>query len=177
MFVSIHADAVHDREVSGASVYILSERGASSTAARMLADQENAADLKGGISLSQQRPDVRSVLLDLTQNAAIGQSVEAADRVLGALDRVGAIRKREVQQAAFVVLKSPDIPSMLIETAYISNPLEESKLRSPVEQERLADAIFSGIDGYFRKFPPEGSLYARAPAERVASDAGVSRGY
>jgi N-acetylmuramoyl-L-alanine amidase len=177
MFVSIHADAVHDREVSGASVYILSERGASSTAARMLADQENAADLKGGISLSQQRPDVRSVLLDLTQNAAIGQSVEAADRVLGALDRVGAIRKREVQQAAFVVLKSPDIPSMLIETAYISNPLEESKLRSPVEQERLADAIFSGIDGYFRKFPPEGSLYARAPAERVASDAGVARGY
>ena len=176
MFVSIHADAVRDRDVSGASVYILSERGASSTAARMLADQENAADLKGGISLSQQRPDVRSVLLNLTQSAAIGQSVEAADRVLGALDRVGAVRKREVQQAAFVVLKSPDIPSMLVETAYISNPLEESKLRSPLEQERLADAIFTGIDGYFRKFPPEGSLYVHTTAERVASDADVARG-
>jgi N-acetylmuramoyl-L-alanine amidase len=119
---------------------------------------------------------VRSVVLDVAQSANIGQSVEAADRVLGALDHVGAVRKREVQQAAFVVLKSPDIPSMLVETAYISNPLEESKLRSPIEQERLADAIFSGIDGYFRKFPPEGSLYARAQPERIASDAGVTRG-
>jgi N-acetylmuramoyl-L-alanine amidase len=175
MFVSIHADAIRDREVSGASVYILSERGASSEAAKLLADQENSADLKGGISLHQQRPDVRSVLLDLSQSAAIGQSVEAADRVLSALDRVGAVRKREVQQAAFVVLKSPDIPSMLVETAYISNPLEERKLRSPVEQERLADAIFSGIDGYFRKFPPEGSLYAHT-SERVASDTDPARG-
>ncbi len=161
MFVSIHADAVRDREVSGASVYILSERGASSEAARTLAEQENAADLKGGISLAEQRPDVRSVLLDLSQNASIGESVEAADRVLGALDRVGAVRKREVQQAAFVVLKSPDIPSMLVETAYISNPAEERKLRTAQEQQRLAEAIFSGIDGYFRKYPPEGSRYAR----------------
>jgi|HubBroStandDraft_6_1064221.scaffolds.fasta_scaffold10157_2 N-acetylmuramoyl-L-alanine amidase len=175
MFVSIHADAIRDRDVTGASVYILSERGASSEAAKLLAEQENAADLKGGISLSQQRPDVRSVLLDLSQTAAIGQSVEAADRVLSALDRVGAVRKREVQQAAFVVLKSPDIPSMLVETAYISNPLEERKLRTPLEQERLAEAIFSGIDGYFRKFPPEGSLYARVP-ERVASDTDLAHG-
>jgi N-acetylmuramoyl-L-alanine amidase len=176
MFVSIHADAVRDRDVSGASVYILSERGASSEAAKLLADQENAADLKGGISLAEQRPDVRSVLLDLSQAAAIGQSVEAADRVLSALDRVGAVRKREVQQAAFVVLKSPDIPSMLVETAYISNPLEERKLRTPLEQERLADAIFSGIDNYFRKFPPEGSLYVHAAGERVASDSDPTRG-
>jgi N-acetylmuramoyl-L-alanine amidase len=175
MFVSIHADAIRDREVSGASVYILSERGASSEAAKMLAEHENSADLKGGISLSEQRPDVRSVLLDLSQNAAIGQSVEAADRVLVALDRVGAVRKREVQQAAFVVLKSPDIPSMLVETAYISNPLEERKLRTPLEQQRLAEAIFSGIDSYFRKFPPEGSQYAHA-TERVASDADLARG-
>lgn len=175
MFVSIHADAIRDREVSGASVYILSERGASSEAAKLLAEQQNSADLKGGISLHEQRPDVRSVLLDLSQNAAIGQSVEAADRVLGALDRVGAVRKHEVQQAAFVVLKSPDIPSMLVETAYISNPLEERKLRTPSEQERLADAIFSGIDGYFRKFPPDGSLYAHA-SERVAGESGLARG-
>jgi N-acetylmuramoyl-L-alanine amidase len=178
MFVSIHADAVRDREVSGASVYILSERGASSEAAKLLAEQQNAADLKGGISLAQQRPDVRSVLLDLSQSAAIGQSVEAADRVLGALDHVGAIRKHEVQQAAFVVLKSPDIPSMLVETAYISNPLEERRLRTPSEQDRLAQAIFSGVDSYFRKFPPEGSLYARMPVERTAaSDGELARGF
>jgi N-acetylmuramoyl-L-alanine amidase len=161
MFVSIHADAVLDRGVSGASVYILSERGASSEAAKTLAEHENAADLKGGISLSQQRPDVRSVVLDLAQNVNIGQSVEAADRVLDALDHVGAVRKREVQQAAFVVLKSPDIPSLLVETAYISNTAEERKLRAPADQQRLAEAIFSGIDSYFRKFPPDGSQYAR----------------
>jgi N-acetylmuramoyl-L-alanine amidase len=160
MFVSIHADAVLDRAVSGASVYILSERGASSEAARTLAEQQNAADLAGGISLSEQRPDVRSVVLDLAQNANIGQSVEAADRVLDALDHVGAVRKREVQQAAFVVLKSPDIPSLLVETAYISNASEERKLRSPADQQRLAEAIFSGIDNYFRTFPPDGSQYA-----------------
>ena len=92
----------------------------------MLAEHENAADLKGGIALGELRPDVRSVVLDVAQSANIGQSVEAADRVLGALDRVGAVRKREVQQAAFVVLKSPDIPSMLVETAYISNRAAKS---------------------------------------------------
>ena len=171
MFVSIHADAVRDRGVSGASVYILSERGASSEAARTLAEQQNAADLKGGISLSEQRPDVRSVVLDLAQSANIGQSVEAADRVLGALDRVGAVRKREVQQAAFVVLKSPYMPSLLVETAYISNASEERKLRAPAEQQRLADAIFSGIDSYFRKFPPDGTQYARSHGE--GTDNGV----
>jgi len=163
MFVSIHADAVLDRGVSGASVYILSDRGASSVAARNLAEHENAADLKGGRSLAGVRPDVQAVVLDVQlQNANIGQSVEAADRVLGALDRVGAVRKREVQQAAFVVLKSPDMPSLLVETAYISNAGEESKLRAPGEQQRLAEAIFSGIDSYFRKFPPDGSQYARS---------------
>jgi N-acetylmuramoyl-L-alanine amidase len=162
MFVSIHADAVLDRGVSGASVYILSDRGASSVAARKLAEHENAADLKGGRSLAGVRPDVQAVVLDVQlQNANIGQSVEAADRVLGALDRVGAVRKREVQQAAFVVLKSPDMPSLLVETAYISNVGEERKLRAPTEQQRLAEAIFSGIDSYFRKFPPDGSQYAR----------------
>jgi N-acetylmuramoyl-L-alanine amidase len=175
MFVSIHADAVRDRSVSGASVYILSERGASSEAARQLAEHENAADLKGGLALSDVRPDVRSVVLDVQQNANKGQSVEVADRVLGALDRVGAVRKREVQQAAFVVLKSPSMPSLLVETAYISNPDEERKLRTPAEQQRLAEAIFSGIDGYFRKFPPDGSQYARAPGAAADDGAELAR--
>jgi N-acetylmuramoyl-L-alanine amidase len=171
MFVSIHADAVRDRGVSGASVYILSERGASSEAARKLAEHENAADIKGGISLADVRADVRPVVLDVQQTANIGQSVEVADRVLGALDRVGAVRKREVQQAAFVVLKSPSMPSLLVETAYISNAGEERKLRTPTEQQRLADAIFSGIDSYFRKFPPDGTQYARTHNE--GTDNGV----
>jgi N-acetylmuramoyl-L-alanine amidase len=164
MFVSIHADAIRDRSVAGASVYVLSERGASSQAAKILAEEQNAADLKGGISLAEQKPDLRSVLLNLTQSESIGGSSEAAGRVLNALDSVGAVRKREVQQAAFVVLKSPDMPSMLVETAYISNPAEERSLRTPAQQQRLADAIFSGIGGYFRQFPPEGSLFAHVHA-------------
>ena len=135
MFVSIHADAVGDRDVSGASVYILSERGASSEAARTLADHENAADLKGGISLSNLSPDLRSVVLDLSQSASIGQSVEAAGRVLDSLDRVGAVRKREVQQAAFVVLKLPDIPLDAGRGLPTSpTPPKESRLRLPAQQ-------------------------------------------
>ena len=165
MFVSIHADAIRDREVSGASVYVLSERGASSQAAKILADEQNAADLKGGMSLRDQKPELRSVLLNLSQSANIGASSEAADRVLNALDGFGAVRKHEVQQAAFVVLKSPFIPSMLVETAYISNPAEERLLRTPSQQQRLADAVFSGIGSYFRKFPPEGSLFAHVRAQ------------
>ena len=175
MFVSIHADAIRDREVSGASVYVLSERGASSQAAKILADEQNAADLKGGISLADQKPELRSVLLNLSQSASIGASSEAADRILNALDGVGAVRKREVQQAAFVVLKSPDIPSMLIETAYISNPAEERMLRTPSHQQRLADAIFSGIGSYFRKFPPEGSLFAHVRTEDAVATESPAR--
>jgi len=169
LFVSIHADSVRDPDVSGASVYILSERGASSEAARRLADEENSADLKGGISLATQAPDLRSVLMNLSQSASIGESGEAAQDVLRALDEVGAIRKREVQQAAFVVLKSPDVPSMLVETAYISNRTDEARLSSVAQQRRLAQAIFSGIADYFRQYPPEGSLFAHAHA--VASSA------
>jgi N-acetylmuramoyl-L-alanine amidase len=175
MFVSIHADAIRDREVSGASVYILSERGSSSQAAKILADEQNAADLKGGISLAAQQRDLRPVLLDLSQSASMGESSEAAVRVLNALDGVGAIRKHEVQQAAFVVLKSPDIPSMLVETAYISNPAEERLLRNPLQQQRLADAICGGISGYFRKFPPEDSLFARAREQGIPVEGPLAR--
>ena len=160
LFVSIHADAVRDRDIEGSSVYVLSDRGASSEAARMLADRENAADLKG-VTLADKNPSLASVLLDLSQSASLGSSAEAAAQVLTALDQVGAVRKQQVQHAAFVVLKSPAIPSMLIETAYISNPAEERKLRNPDYQRRLADAIFSGVAGYFRAHPPDGTLYAR----------------
>jgi N-acetylmuramoyl-L-alanine amidase len=161
LFVSIHADAVRDRSVEGASVYVLSERGASSEAARWLADRENAADQRGGVSLVNVQDAIKPVLLDLSQSASIGTSAEVADRVLDALDDVGAVRKREVQRAGFVVLKSRDMPALLVETAYISNPREERKLRSPDYQQRLAAALQSGILAYFRLHPPEGTLYAR----------------
>jgi N-acetylmuramoyl-L-alanine amidase len=161
-FVSIHADSVRDPVISGASVYVLSERGASSEAARRLAEEENAADLRGGISLAAQRASLRSVLLDVSQSEYIGQSAEAAEHVLSALAGVGAVRKREVQRAAFVVLKSPFIPSMLVETAYISNRADEERLKSAAEQQRLAEAIFQGIASYFRQYPPPGSLFAHA---------------
>ncbi len=140
IFVSVHADSIRDREVSGSSVYVLSDRGATSEAARMLAEKENAADLKGGISLSDNPGILGSVLLDVSQTASITHSMEVAGRVLGQLDGVGTIRKTQVQQAAFVVLKLPDTPSMLVETAYISNPGEEKKLRTPEHQAEIAGA-------------------------------------
>jgi N-acetylmuramoyl-L-alanine amidase len=159
LFVSIHADAVRDRSIAGASVYTLSYRGASSEAARRLADHENALVLKGGTSLANVDPALASVLLDVSQEANMGASVEAADAVLNELDRVGAVRKKLVQHAAFVVLKSPDLPSMLVETAYISNPTEERKLRSAPYQSQLAAAIEAGVVAYFRSHPPDGTAY------------------
>ncbi|MBS0388375.1 MAG: N-acetylmuramoyl-L-alanine amidase [Proteobacteria bacterium] len=160
LFVSIHADSVRDRSIAGASVYTLSYHGASSEAARRLADRENATVLKGGVSLADVNPALASVLLDAAQSQIMGASVEAADQVLGALDEVGAVRKKIVQHAGFMVLKSPDVPSMLVETAYISNPAEERKLRSASYQEQLARAIESGVVGYFQRHPPDGTSFA-----------------
>ncbi len=169
MFVSVHADAVRDRSVTGSSVYVLSARGASNEAAKWLADQENAADLIGGISLDGKDDVLKSVLLDLSQGASMSASTEAADNVLQQLDRIGNVRRRDVQNAGFVVLKSPDIPSMLVETAFISNVEEESKLRDTRHQQRLADAIHAGVREYFNANPPPGTAFARARTrERLA---------
>lgn len=175
LFVSIHADSVRDRSIAGASVYTLSYHGASSEAARRLADRENATVLKGGVSLADVNPALASVLLDAAQSQIMGASVEAADQVLGALDDVGAVRKKAVQHAAFMVLKSPDVPSMLVETAYISNPSEERKLRSASYQEQLARAIESGVVSYFQRHPPDGTNYAnrRRDGDTVDTDSGV----
>lgn len=169
MFVSIHADSITNREVSGASVYVLSEHGATSEAARWLADRENAADLMGGVKLDDKDKALASVLLDLSQTANISASMTAAQRVLGALDAVGQVRKSQVQQAGFVVLKSPDIPSMLVETAYISNPQEEVSLRNTRHQAALADAIFNGVHSYFASYPPAGTRFAQSRRSTVAS--------
>ena len=162
MFVSIHADSVRDRDVSGASVYVLSDKGASDEQARWLAERENAADLKGGVSLDDKDAMLASVLLDLSQSASIASSMHAAERVLRSIDRVAEVRKPRVQQAGFVVLKSPDIPSMLVETAFISNAADERMLRQSDRRERMAEAIFRGVHGYFADHPPEGTRFAAA---------------
>jgi N-acetylmuramoyl-L-alanine amidase len=172
LFVSVHADSIADPTVSGSSVYVLSDRGASSEAARWLAERENSADLKGGIKLDDKDAALASVLLDLSQTASISASMVAADNVLKSLDRIGEVRKPRVQQAGFVVLKSPDVPSMLVETAFISNREDERKLSTPAHRAKLAEAIFSGIEQYFQGNAPDGtrlaaSLRAGSPTTRV----------
>lgn len=173
LFISIHADAVRDHSITGASVYTLSYHGASSEAARSLADRENAK--LGSMPLAGVDPNLASVLVDAAQSQIMGESVEAADQVLRALDEVGAIRKKVVQHAGFMVLKSPDLPSMLVETAYISNPVEEQNLRSSAYQERLARAIEAGVITYFQRHPPDGTNYAstRGIEAKDPGDSGV----
>jgi N-acetylmuramoyl-L-alanine amidase len=169
MFISVHADSIADRSISGASVYILSVHGASSEAARELAEGQNAVDLIGGVRLADVGP-AAPVVLDLVQQEFIGLSATAAERVVSALESVGEVRKAQVQRAGFVVLKSPYIPSMLIETAYISNPAEERRLRNPGQQARLAEAICGGVHSYFLQNPPDGTRFKQE--RRLASAAG-----
>lgn len=169
MFVSVHADAYRNPNVAGSSVYVLSQRGASNEAARWLADQENASDYIGGVTWNDKDSMLRSVLLDLSQTASIEASVNVAREVLDRLERVGAVRKQQVQHAGFVVLKSPDIPSILVETAYLTNPAEEKKLRSPSHQKLLARAITAGIRRYFENSPPPGTLLAEQRERRLAA--------
>jgi N-acetylmuramoyl-L-alanine amidase len=171
LFVSIHADAVLDRRVDGSSVYILSQRGATDEASRWLAERENASDLIGGVSLDDKDDVLASVLLDLSQTAALSASETAAEQVLRQLNQVGEIRKPTVQQARFVVLKSPDIPSMLVETAYISNPAEERRLRAATHQAELAEAIHQGLRSYFYANPPAGTRIAQLAALGAATTA------
>ena len=168
LFVSIHADSAHDRSVDGSSVYILSQRGATDEASRWLAERENASDLIGGVSLDDKDDVLASVLLDLSQSASLNASHVAAERVLHQLTQAGEVRKHEVLQARFMVLKSPDIPSMLVETAYISNPQEEQRLRSPAHQAKLAAAIHRGVRDYFYANPPMGTRIAQLAGGNAA---------
>jgi len=161
LFISIHADAVQNSTATGASVYVLSEHGASSEAAKWLADRENAADLIGGVKLENKDKVLASVLLDLSQSAAMSMSMAAADRVLSQLNTVGELHKTQIQQAGFVVLKSPDIPSMLIESAYITNPGEEERLKDPTYEGKLADAIVTGVKQFFKENATPGARTAK----------------
>jgi N-acetylmuramoyl-L-alanine amidase len=180
LFVSVHADSIRDRRVDGSSVYILSQKGATDEASRWLAERENASDLIGGVSLDDKDDVLASVLLDLSQSASLSASQVAAERVLRQLNRVGEVRKPQVQQARFMVLKSPDIPSMLVETAYISNPQEEQRLRAQPHQAKLAAAIHQGVRDYFYANPPAGTRVAQLatgaaprPVLVTAGDSGI----
>ncbi len=164
LFIAIHADAFKDRRVKGSSVFVLSNKGASSEAAQWLADQENAADLVGGVRLDDKGGMLASVLLDLSQTATRGASNDVAESILGSLVSLGKTHKNYVERANFLVLKSPDIPSVLVETAFISNPTEEKRLKTDAYQNKLANAILNGVTSYFWEYPPIGSWLASRKA-------------
>ena len=157
LFVSIHADAFVKPEANGSSVYVLSERGASSTAARWLAQKENDADLIGGINLAHQDGHIARTLLDLSQTATINDSLKLGRAMLGEIGGINRLHKSDVEQAGFAVLKAPDIPSVLVETAFISNPSEERRLNDEAYQDKMATALMRGIKRYFDTNPPERS--------------------
>lgn len=162
LFISLHADAYFDAHAKGASVFTLSQHGASSEAARRLADRENAADRIGGVALHDKDEVLASVLLDLAQDATLEASDRAAARILKALQKSNDLHQQAVQKAGFAVLKSPDVPSILVETAFISNPDEEQKLRSPEYQDQIANAITEGIRAHFKPTRP-GAASTRTP--------------
>lgn len=161
LFISIHADAFYDHSVRGSSVYVLSKRGATSQAAKWLAARENDADLVGGVKLSDKDELLAKVLLDLSQSATMQASENVAESVLKGLSSIGPVHKNKVERANFVVLRSPDVPSLLVETAFITNPSEERRLDDPRHRDRLAGAILSGVLGYFANNPPPDTLIAR----------------
>ena len=160
LFISIHADAFQDSTVKGASVFTLSNKGATSEAARWLANSENSSDLVGGVSLNDKEDVLASVLLDLSQTATQDASVNVAGKVLKNFERIGELHYGSVQKAGFLVLKSPDVPSILVETAFISNPSEEFKLVNTAHQSKIASAIFNGVCSYFNKDIPVESKVA-----------------
>lgn len=177
MFISIHADAAENRSAKGSSVYVLSLKGASSQRARWLADKENASDLIGGVRLEQTSNTLASVLLDLTQSGHMRASEDAANHVLDGLKRVAANHKPNIERANFAVLRTSDMPAMLVETAFISNPDEERRLTDPAHQRSLARAVLDGVNTYFTRQPPPGTLYAaRADAQFATSDASAGGG-
>ena len=160
LFLSVHADAFASEDAKGSSVWMLSTRGATSEAARWLADRENRADLVGGVTLDNKDNTLAAVLLDLSQSATLEASGAVAKRVLHSLAQIGPTHRGYVEKANFVVLRSPDVPSILVETAFITNPAEEKRLTSNTQREKLAGAILDGVREYFRSTPPPGTWFA-----------------
>ena len=167
LFVSIHADAFNQASANGASVYVLSTRGATSTAAQYLADRENAADLVGGVRLSDKDDVLAGVLTDLSMTATLDTSLSLGRDVLEEVDKIAKLHKRKVEQAGFAVLKSPDIPSILVETGFISNPGEAQKLATGAYQDKMARAMQMGIQDWFTTHPPAGTLLAWQRSQRT----------
>lgn len=159
-FVSIHADAFTHSSANGSSVYALSKRGATSASARILAKRENQADLVGGVSLSDKDHVLAGVLTDLSMTATLDASLSVGAQLLGEMGKISRLHSKRVEQAGFAVLKSPDIPSLLVETGFISNPGEARKLKTSRYQNQMAQAIFEGIDRYFRESPPPDTYFA-----------------
>ncbi|MEJ2141524.1 MAG: N-acetylmuramoyl-L-alanine amidase [Gammaproteobacteria bacterium] len=169
MFISIHADAFKNHRARGSSVFVLSTRGASSETARILAESENNADLIGGVSLHDKDELLQKVLVDMVQTATIEDSHIVANKVLHGIKGVNRLHKSHVEQAGFKVLKTPGIPSILVETAFISNPEEERKLRSPRHQMAMAQAIMKGVRAYFRSNAPQGTILAMQDKKHTVS--------
>ncbi len=167
LFISVHADAANNRRANGASVFVLSKKGASSEAARWLATTQNNSDLIGGVSLDDKDDLLASVLLDLSQNATIAASTGVGESILRQMGMVSNLHKGLVERAGFVVLKSPDIPSILVETGFISNVKEERNLRKNAHQDNIAHAMLAGVTSYFRQNPPEGTLFAMLAQQRA----------
>lgn len=181
LFISVHADAFTRSDAKGSSVWVLSTHGKVSEAARWLADRENRADLLNGALVDDHSDQLASVLLDMQQNYAIGASQVIAKNVLQALARLGPTHRDHIERANFVVLRSPDVPSILVETAFITNPEGERKLRNPAYQEKLASAILGGVKQYFESAPPPGTWFALQARKRrgelvASSDAGGDGG-
>jgi len=167
IFVAIHADAYINPYAGGSSVFALSAHGASSEAARWLAEKENYSEL-GGVSLSDKNNVLRSVLIDLSQTATIASSLQIGSSILRQLGRVGKLHRGFVEQAPFMVLKNPDIPSLLVETGFLSNPLEEQRLNDPAYQQQMANAIAAGIKSYFYNNPPPGTMVAASKNKKFS---------
>ena len=168
LFVSIHADAFRDKRVSGSAVYVLSNRGASSEIAQVLANRENASDLVGGVSLADKEGSVAYVLVDLQQNYTLAANYELGKQVLKFLGQVGRTHKRGLEKAGFLVLKSPDIPSILVEAGFLTNPSDARRLSNPGHQGAIAQAILDGIHAYFDRNPPPGVVLAAVRRHIIA---------
>lgn len=176
MFVSIHCDASRDRSADGATVYVLSEHGATTEHARFLERAENDSDLVGGVRLANLPPQVKSVVVDMSQSAVMGMSFDAGASVAKQLAAIGAMHRYSVQQAGFLVLKAPDVPSMLVETNYITNTRAAKDLQSTEYQQKLAKAIFTGVTEYFAHYPPPGTEFAAAKQQRDGQPSSVVAG-
>lgn len=169
LFISVHCNALTRPEMRGTAVYVLSSHGATNEQSRWLASQENAADMVGGIDIQDKDHELAAVLIDLSQSATMEASFDLGNRMLSSLGQINNLQKDKVQQAGFVVLKAPDIPSVLVETAFITNPVEEKQLASSEYQQKMAESMLDGVKGYFQSYRPQQQIVVNEPAPRPES--------